>query len=423
MPGLFHSVRRSPARRFAAALAMGGALAAGGTVLTATSAAAQAPAKPSYSPEFVKVYQPVAAIVNAQGGDLAAAKAQLPGVIAAAQSADDRNAAGSMEVILGNKLSDHLLQRQGIELMLASGKVAPDKVGQLQFLVGNLAFEAKDYAGARTALEAARAVGFRDDNLPGLVAETYFNQNQAAPGLEYLKGAITERTAAHAAVSDNWMLRGLQVAYQNKLAPQANDWAVMLVTNSPKPDNWLASLQVVGAVNPLDKDARLDLYRLMALTGALRTKNEYESYIEAADPRIMSNEVARVLTAGVSAGVLKAGETDYVEFKRVVDQRAPADRADAPKLAAQARAGANGAAALPVGDVLYSLAQYDEAAEMYQLAVQKGGVDKNKALTRLGIAQVQGGKAAAAKGTFAQVTGARAPVARMWQAYAESKAA
>ena len=59
---------------------------------------------------------------------------------------------------------------------------------------------------------------------------------------------------------------------------------------------------------------------------------------------------------------------------------------------------------------------------MYQLAVQKGGVDRERALTRLGIAQVQQNKLEAAKATFAQVSGERAAVARMWSAYIESKA-
>ena len=424
MPGMFLSARRAPSRALASALALSAPLAAATLALSAAPVCAQAPAgKPSYSPAFVKAYQPVAAIVNAPTGDYAAAKAQLPAVLAAAQNADDKNAAGNLLIILGNKLSDHALQRQGLELMLASGKVDPGKAGQMQYLLGNLAYEAKDYAAARTALEAARTAGYSDEAMPGLLAETYFHQNQTAQGLDYLKGVIAQRTAAHTAVPEAWLLRGLQAAYTSKLTPQSNEWAVMLVTASPTPNNWLAALQVVDAVNPLDKGAKLDLYRLMALNGALKTKADYEGYIDAADPRIMSNEVAKVLASGVSAGVLQTSGTDYIEYKKVVDQRAPTDRADAPKLVTQARASANGVAALNAGDVLYSLGEYGQAGEMYQLAVQKGGVDKDKALTRLGIAQVQAGNAAAAKATFAQVSGARAPLAHMWQAYAQTKGA
>jgi Tfp pilus assembly protein PilF len=166
---------------------------------------------------------------------------------------------------------------------------------------------------------------------------------------------------------------------------------------------------------------QLDLLRLMSLTDALSDRNDFVRYIEAADPRIMSNEVAKVLETGIAKGVFNTGDNYYQEVKRVVDARAAADRSDAPKLAAEGRSG-NGNAALNAGDVLYSVGNFAQAEEMYQLAVQKGGVDRERALTRLGIAQVQQNKLDAAKATFAQVSGERAPVARMWNAYIESKA-
>ena len=74
------------------------------------------------------------------------------------------------------------------------------------------------------------------------------------------------------------------------------------------------------------------------------------------------------------------------------------------------------------GDVYLSLGSWAEAEEMYALALQKGGVDRDRTLTRLGIAQAQQGKKAEAKATFAQVGGARVPVARMWSAFVESRA-
>jgi hypothetical protein len=51
------------------------------------------------------------------------------------------------------------------------------------------------------------------------------------------------------------------------------------------------------------------------------------------------------------------------------------------------------------------------------------GADRATALTRLGIAQAEQGKFAEAKATFAQVEGARQPIAMLWSAYADQKAA
>jgi len=422
---MFLPAGRVPGRGVASALALAAALAAGGalgTAATVSPALAQGQAKANYSPDFVKVYQPVANIVNAADGDFAAAKAQAPAVVAAAQSADDRNAAGSLLVTLGGKLNDRAMQRQGLELMLASGKVAPAQVGQLQFVLGNLAADAKDWAAARTALQAAKQAGYADENMDPLLAESYFNGNQAAEGLAFLKTAIEQRAAAGQPVPETWLRRGLAVAYENKLAPQATEWSALLAKTSPSATNWQMALQVVGAVNNFDTQVQLDLLRLMAITNSMKERAEFVRYVEAADPRIMANEVSRVLEGAVQAGVLTTGDEYYKEVKRVVDERAPADRSEAPKLVAEAKSAANGSDALNAGDVLYSLGQYAQAEEMYQLALQKGGVDKDRALTRLGIAQAHQGKNADAKSNFAQVSGARAPVAQMWQAYVESKA-
>jgi hypothetical protein len=382
---------------------------------------AQAGPKTGYSPAFVKVYQPVAAILAAQGGDLNAAKAQLPAVVAAAQNADDRNAAGNLELQVGLKTNDRALQQQGLEMMLASGKVPAEQVGQYQFLVGGLAYDAQDYAKALTALQAARAANFQDENLTGMIAESYFKSNQSGPGLEFLRSAIAQR-AATGAVPETWLRRGLQVAYENHMAAETVQWAQLLATNSPTQQNWTAALQVLRATSPADQKLRLDLLRLMALTNALTTKEDYLQYVDAADPRVMSNEVSRVLAAGTAANLLKTTDPEYVEAKRVVDQRSAQDRADAPRLMAAAERG-TAADALNAGDVAYSLAQYSDAEKMYALAVQKGGAERDTALTRLGIAQAQQGKSAEAKATFAQITsGPRAPLARMWEAYVQTKA-
>ena len=129
-----------------------------------------------------------------------------------------------------------------------------------------------------------------------------------------------------------------------------------------------------------------------------------------------------MLAAGLQAGVFNTSEEYYGEIKRIVDQRAPEDRRDAPGLATEARSAANGAAAQNAGDVFLSLGSWAEAEEMYAMALQKGVPDRDRALTRLGIAQAQQGKKAEAKATFGQVGGARVPVARMWTAFVESRA-
>src|SRR5688572_25380995 len=120
-----------PARRgLSSALAMAVALGAVAAAIPAEAQqnrrqqAAAAPA-PSYTPAFIALYEPVAAVANAATGDYAAARGQLAAINAAIQTADDRMAAGNLALMLGNKLTDKALQRQGLEMMIASGKVEP----------------------------------------------------------------------------------------------------------------------------------------------------------------------------------------------------------------------------------------------------------------------------------------------------------
>src|SRR5690606_21089259 len=108
-------LRRPPGRDFASAAAVALSLAGGAVLVTAASGspalAQQRQQKPANSEKFSQVYEPLAAIVNAEGGDYAAAKAQVPAVLAAVETADDRNLAGNLILVLGNKLKDQEIGR------------------------------------------------------------------------------------------------------------------------------------------------------------------------------------------------------------------------------------------------------------------------------------------------------------------------
>ena len=199
----FPSARRTAVRGFGSAVTMAIAIAGGAAVVTAATtvpAAAQRSSR-SNAPQtqnseaFVTAFQPVADIVNAEGGDLAAARAQVPALVAAISTPDDRNAAGNLILMIGNKLKDAQLQRQGLELMVASGKTDPAQLGQFQYFIGSLAYDARDWAPSRAALQAALAAGYTGEGNPeAMIAETYFGENQAAQGLDYLKGLVDVRT-------------------------------------------------------------------------------------------------------------------------------------------------------------------------------------------------------------------------------------
>ena len=72
----------------------------------------------------------------------------------------------------------------------------------------------------------------------------------------------------------------------------------------------------------------------------------------------------------------------------------------------------NGVAA--VADAYLNYGDAAKAEELYVSALAKGAADKDRVLTRLGIAQVDQGKWAAAKDSFSKVAGTRSNLAKMW---------
>jgi tetratricopeptide (TPR) repeat protein len=413
-------------------LALALALAGGSVVATAvlsTPAMAQRRQQqqgPALSRAFQPLYQAVADATNTTG-DYAAAKAQVPALLAAIGSEYDRFFAGNIILQLGAKTSDKALQRQGVELMLQSGQTEPANVGLLRYVLAGFKYDAGDYAGALAEAEASLAAGFTGNFAEqqdpwGLIADSYFKLNRYQEGVAFLKSTIAQRTAAGQPVRDLWLPRAIAIAYQQKLTQEAADLSALLVQTDPTPHNWLQALQVVSALVSSDAQARLDVLRLMALTGSLSQRGEFETYVATLDPRVLPSEAGKVLEAGVQKGVFSTGDPFYTEVKRIVDTRTSAEAGLAADYASEAGSARDGRPAFNAGDVYLSLGQFAKAEEMFALALQKGGIDRNQVLTRLGIAQVQQGKKAEAKATFGQISGERAAIARMWTLYADTRA-
>lgn len=397
--------------RFASRIALAMALAGG--VAFASPALAQ-----DYSKDFVAAYQPVATVVNAEGGDIASVSGQFESLVAISDSADEQFAVGNLILSAGNKAKNPAWQRRGVALQLASGKVPPESVAQYQWILGNLAFQAEDYAAARAALEAAVAAGWTQEDPTALLAETYYAQDDVAGGIAYVTGQVEQRRAAGGEVPEQWLLRGLQAAYQADLVEPSTRMALLLVQDRPSQTHWTNALQVINAIHEFDPDVRLDLLRLMRETNTLSNRAEFIRYIEAADPRIMSNEVEDVLAAAVQAGELSSGDDYYREVNSIVQTRKAADRNEADAFFTEAQTKPN--TALGAGDVLYSLDDFARAERVYAIAAERGN-DPQAALTRMGIAQVKQGKYAEAIETFGRVTGPRQVVAQAWAAYAADK--
>ncbi len=416
---MFRSTRRKTVRSavasFALAIALAGGAAVGSTAFTSEAAYAQ------NSRGFAEVYQPLAEMVNATPPNFEGARAAIPQMIAAIENPNDRQLAGNLILNIGNNMSDPALQRQGLEMMLESGLVPVEQQGQFHWFVGSLAFQDDDYAAAREQFEITKSMGYSPEgsDLTVLIGETYMREDNATAAVQYLTGAVAEAEASGTPVPQDWILNALQASYDYDLTDQALNLAEKLIQHHPTQRNWENALRILNQLYELPDDARVDLARLMRLNNAMVDRSEYVRYIEDLDPRVMSNEVQMVLAMGLDNGVFEADDPYYVEVKGIADQRAPQDRNGIDRIVADGQSG-DALDALGAGDVLYSLSDFAQAETMYKLALERG-YDADTANTRIGITQTEQGNYAAAIETFGLVNGQRAPVARMWVAYAQQQ--
>lgn len=355
---------------------------------------------------------------------LGGADATLQNALAKVETADDRQFAGQLTLQMGQLLSDPAMQKRGIDLMIASGKLPPEELPRYQYFSGALAMEAGDYAGARESMTKAMAGGFSDENVDIKLAEAYFAENLNAEGLDVLAKAIDDRRAAGQPVSEEMVFRGLGVAANNQLNDKAFDWALKVIEIAPRQEYREQAYAVLRAVGPFQPEEELDLLRLMHRADALTQRNDYLAYLELADARRRPAEVQSVIETGIAKGVLSASDTIVSEAQATVQARMEPIRAELAADATAARNAASGAEALAIADTYLGYGEAATAAELYQVAIDKGGIDQQQALTGLGIALADQGKYAEAKQTFSQLTsGNRTALARAWIAYVDTKLA
>ena len=412
-------------------LGMALALACGTTVtVTALEAPAYAQkkkakkeeAKGAYSEAFVKAYQPAAPLANANPRDGAAMRAAAPSIAAAASTPDDKLAGGQFVYAAGSAANDPALQMQGLSMMLSSGKVPAANLGQYNFIAGQLAYQAKDYAKSRDFLQAAVRAGYTQNDPHLMLADTYFQQNDTAGGLTYLNQIIDQQIAAGQKPASEYVRRGLAAAYKAQNKEQSLRFANLFARHYPSADSWGDAIVVTRSSTQLSDDELLDLLRLQRKTNTFRDEREYLSYVEMADPRKLPVEVIQVINEGYASNKLTRNNTYASDSLKEAKAREAAAKADMASLERDANApGARLATVMAAGNVFLSGGQPAKAEQFFRKALTLPGVDTVTASNRLGIAQLEQGKYADAVATFDKVQGNRAAVSQLWAAYAQQR--
>ncbi|WP_252257851.1 hypothetical protein [Erythrobacter aurantius] len=380
-----------------------------------------------YSDAFRAAYVPLDEALKAEGASVAALRPQIDALIPLLNTADEKIAGGGLVFNAGVKGSDRGLQLQGMELMVASGKVPAEQAGRYNFIAYQLANEQRDYAKGRRYLQGAIDNNFTTEtigrsDLEIAMAESFFASNDLTQGYEYLKKAITDRKAQGLAVEEQWYRRGVTVAYENQSVPQVYDFVTMWIGEFPTSNNWRDAVNLTRNLNTFQPGEILDLFRLARRVDALQDASDYDYYVEAADPRRLPKEVKDVIDEGKAAGVITSSNLFITEAEQVASGRIQSDRADLPALERDAMAADAGLrTVMAAAGAFLSYDDFAKAERFYERALTMPGVDTNEALIRLAVAQIELGKFDAARTALGRVTGARMPIAMLWAAYADEK--
>lgn len=413
--------------RFLSHFSMGVALATAGAIATTafpTEVQAQKEKKqkkPKFSKEFSAQAGPVQKAI--EGEDPSLAKPMVEALLAQEWIGYDKFVAGQFAVSLGGKLKDQGLQELGLNAMVGSGFTPAEQLGQYTFFLGNFAYSAGRFTEAQQRFESAYDAGFRKNNIGALIAETYFKENKNQQGLAALDRAIGDMKTGGADAPQDWYRRGAGIAMKGTVPGASATWTYKLVEAYPTGENWRAALSVYrdSATPKLDNRQNLELMRLMRKAGAMESERDYFEYADAAGPRKLPGEVVSVLEEGIAKGAVRANTQYTKESLALARGAVNADKASLPASERDAGKSANGKIAIGTADAFLGYANYQKAANMYQTAISKGGIDSDRAQIGLGIAKVGQKDWQGAKSAFGAITGSRKPIANFWSLWIDQQ--
>jgi predicted Zn-dependent protease len=397
-----------------------------GTVSPVAVSAQQqaAPAAPAreykLSKEERNAIAPLQEAVNAK--NTAAAQAALPAARSAAKGADAQYIVGQLMLKLGLDTKDVNLQRQAIDVLVATPSTPQTDMATLYLNQAALASQAGDAKGAEAAIDRAAQLNPNDPNVIVSQAEAKLDAKKPAEAVALIEKAIQLKAASGQQVPETWYKRALSLALQNKMAPQSAALSKALIAAYPTQTNWRDALLIYRDSSSLDETGEIDLMRLMRATKALNGERDYYRFASQLRDRGLPGESKAVLDEGVAVKMVDPAKSPFKELIAANNGQVKGDQAALAGLETKAGSAADGKLALSTADAYYGYGNYTKAAALYRTALQKGNVDANIVNTRLGAALALAGQKAEAEAALKAVQGPRADLAAFWLAWLAQRA-
>lgn len=410
-------------KSFISVLAVAAVLGAG--VLHTDRSSAQTAPTPSVSVQYAKTFKAAQEAMTAKRWSEVISKAQEV-LNAGNRKPDDTYYANYLLYRAYNAQGNGAEERKALKGLVDSGFLSPQQqVPYIKALMG-MAFQSKDYQSAIDHGLMLTKSNNGDSSVFTTIGSSYYQMNNFAESARFFKSLVnTQIERGQTPLESNLVM--MQSSYE-KLNDKAGatDALEKLVVYYPNAKYWDALLFTVRGIPNLDNHQRLFLYRLMWATNTLKLGQDYSKFAELATSVGLHVEAQKVFEAGLKAGVFK--DTEKTRAERLMKSAAgaaEAERANLPKLEAQAASAPTGEPAVTLGMQRYGYGEVDKAVASLQQGIAKGGLkgsDPIEASLMLGMAQLRNKDKAAAQKTFA---GIKTPdpnwqrIARFWGLYAK----
>ncbi|MEO7276738.1 MAG: hypothetical protein ABIW33_01790 [Sphingomicrobium sp.] len=352
------------------------------------------------------------AVVALQAAVTANDRARIPGALAAAkaaaQTSDDRWMIAGLEMKAALAVKDYAGMATALDAIVAAGHATPAQAVESYKTIATEEYNAKDYSGAAALFEKASKLDPSDTEALTLQGRSLVLGGKANQAVPIIQRAIKASAASGAKVDENLYRLAVQAAFDSK-SPATLDLARQWLSAYPSADSWHNTLLIYRGSAELDDVGSLALLRLMNATGGLTSAADYERYLKGALLQSNFNEAHAVLDQAIAAKVLTPSSAIATE----VSGKPKASAAD---LIAASKNAQSGAAVLKIGDRMYGLGEYAQAADLYRKAKARG-VDAGTADLSTGIALARAGDKAGAVAALKGVSRAQAGIAEYWLLY------
>jgi hypothetical protein len=373
---------------------------------------------------FVPLEQAVkAAQQQGPGANWAAAAALLPAAQSATRGNDARYLLAKLQYAIAVGTNNLDAQEQALAALVAASATPPAEAAEARQVLTRIphvraerAFNAGDFASAERIYRKILQANPGDQLAQGNLRITLSRSGNTAGSLQLLQEQIRTAEAGGSRATEEQYRQALGLAQRGNQAATTAAALQALIRNYPTAANWRLAVDTVRAKTAQDNQLLLDTYRFARAANVIQPR-EYLSLAQTLDQAGLPGETKAVIDAGVAAGAVQSSQTDVARLMSVTNRRIGEDRAGLPGQIQQARSAANGRQARIAADVLYGYGRYAEAAELYRVALSKGGEDANLLNLRLGASLTMAGQRAAAETALKAVTGSRAELASLWLAW------